>query len=318
MMAVPMVRVPPAACLLASLLIGCGEAKSPTLPAPPAEPMGTFLLRDPGGILFTLATGSKTPREISRWNVPFVGTETSLLPGAKSAIGFGSEANGGSQGLRQLHFGDPDSLSTLLELAEPAYVFDVQAAPDGRTVALAAAGLVPGRITLMRMDLTTRALEQLWINTNDDTEFARFSWLPDGSALVGQLWGINRFRIAKFELATRTMTILSDWVSPDRLTATMRLSRDGRTIAYNTQEGALRFITLDGQPAPGFPTDLKGILPAFSPDGKLLAYSKLITEPTFRLDGIWIYRFSDRTTWRLFGEQGAQEPYRVWEVLDWE
>jgi hypothetical protein len=307
-----------AALLLLGLTVACGESPAPTAPLPPAQPTGTFLLRHPEGILYTLSAGSESPREISRFNNPFVGSETSLLPGGSSVVGMGLANGAIPRGFRMLDLRPGGGITTLVQLGDDTGVFDTKPSPDGRTVAFAVMNWVPGRITLMRMGLESRAVEQLWISSGGDTEFARFTWLPDGSGLVGQLWGLNRYRMAKFDLATRTMTILSDWISPDRLTPTMRLSRDGRTIAYNTQAGALRFITLEGQPAPGFPTDLKGILPAFSPDGKLLAYSKLITEPTFRLDGIWVYRFSDRTTWRLFGEQGAQEPYRIWEVLDWE
>lgn len=303
--------------LAGCLMLGaCGsEGTGPTPPPPPpAEPTGTFLLRDPGGILYTLEAGADTPVEISRFNFPFVGTESTLLPDGKTVVGMGSARDGFPRGLRWLDLGNGGELTTLIVLEDVnSYVFDSQASPDGAVLALAAAGWVPGRISLMRMDLTTRVVEQLWINTEDATEFARFSWLPDGSGLVGQLWGLNRFRMARFDMATRSMTVLSDWMTGDSVLPTMRLSRDGSTIAFNTQDGVLRFITLDGAPAPGFPTDLHGVHPAFSPDGQLLAYSRLPDGLNAPVDGVWIYRFSDGATWRLLPEGS-----RLVEVLDWE
>lgn len=304
--------------LLLIVALACGEAEPPTLPPPPAEPTGTFLLRNPEGVLYTLAAGSVSPREISRWNLPFVGSETSMLPGGTSVVGMGPANEELPRGFRILDLRPGGTISTLVALGDDSSVFDTQPSPDGRTVAFAVRNWVPGRITLMQMDLESRAVEQLWITSGDETEFARFSWLPDQSGLVGQLWGLNRFRMARFDFGTRTMTILSGWISPVRITPTMRLSRDGRTIAYNTQEGELRFVTLDGRPAPGFPIDLKGLYPAFSPDGRLLAYLKVVTEPSLQVDGLWIYRFSDAATWRILPDEDTFETYRRWQVLDWE
>lgn len=238
---------------------------------------------------------------------------TSLTPGGTGVVGMGLASGGIPRGLRTLDLGEPASPKTLATLGEESWTFAERVSPDGKELAFATLNWVPGRVTLERMDLATRAIERLWINTEEATEFARFGWLPDRSGLVGQLWGLNRFRMAKFDFATRTMTVLSDWIVPDRLTPTMRLSRDGRTIAYNTQEGDLRFITLDGSIASGYPTDLKGLYPAFSPDGKFLAYMKVFTEPSFRVDGVWIYRFSDGSTWRLLPEGSG-----ISMVLDWE
>lgn len=296
-------------------LAACGtEGTGPTPPPPPpAEPTGTFLLYDPGSILYTMSVGVEAPREISRFGERFTGSAATLIPGETSIVGMGVARNGVPRGLRRFDLADSGELTTLLEFPDvTGYVFDLRASPDGEVIALAAAGWVPGRITLMQMDLATRKVEQLWINTEDATEFARFSWFPDRSGLVGQLWGLNRFRMARFDMATRTMTILSDWMTGDKLLPTMELSRDGKTIAYNTQDGELRFITLDGAPAPGFPTHLRGSFPKFSPDGKLLAYSKR-RDGAPGIDGVFIYRFSDGATWRLLPEGSPIE-----QVVDWE
>jgi len=315
------------AVALLVVTLACSGDETPTLPPPPAEPTGTLLLRDPSGILFTLAAGTaETPREISRFGDRLNGSESSLLPGGTSVVGMGVARNGIPRGLRRFDLAEGGELTVLAELDELTFVFGTRTSPDGQVIAFAASNWVPGRITLMQMDLSTREVEQLWTaaGTDDEQSFSRFHWLPDRSALIGQLWGLdrsapidqplafNRFRLARFDMATRTMTTFSDWMVADMVSPTIELSRDGRTIVYNGQDGILRFVTLDGTPAPGFPTDLRGILPAFSPDGKLLAYSKL-RDGIAGINGVFIYRFSDGATWRLLPEGSPLE-----EVLDWE
>lgn len=314
------------AVALLVVTLACSGDETPTLPPPPAEPTGTFLLRSPDGIMYTLTAGSDSPREISRFGDRFIGGRGVLLPGGTSIVGMGLARDGIARGLRRFDLAEGGELTTLAELDAEAWTFSGRGSPDGEVLAFAALDWVPGRITLMQMDLATLDVEQLWTaaGTDDEQEFSRFRWLPDRSALIGQLWGldrsapidqplaINRFRLARFDMTTRTMTILSDWMLADMVTPTMEVSRDGRTIVYNGQDGVLRFVTLDGTPSPGFPTDLRGILPAFSPDGKLLAYSKL-RDGIAGIDGVFIYRFSDGATWRLLPEGSRLE-----EVLDWE
>jgi hypothetical protein len=113
-------------------------------------------------------------------------------------------------------------------------------------------------------------------------------------------------------LGSGQITPITEPETTMQMIRTLDLSPDGRTIAFNTITGELRFITRSGAPAPGFPTDLRGVLPAFSPDGKLLAWSRY-RENTTDLDGVWYYRFSDRTMWRALP---ADSPL-TW-VLDWE
>ncbi|MDZ4257902.1 MAG: hypothetical protein U0974_00320 [Gemmatimonadales bacterium] len=315
--------------LAAALLLGtlaCSGDEPPTLPPQPAEPTGTFLLYDPSGILFTLAAGTETPLEISRLGSRFIEIGTSLLPGGTSVVGMGVARNGIPRGLRRLDLAEGGELTILAELDVDAWTFAERGSPDGKVLAFIGNNMVPGLLILMQMDLATLDVEQLWTaaGTEDEREFSRFRWLPDRSALIGQLWGldrsapidqplaINRFRLARFDMATRTMTTFSDWMLADMVTPTMEVSRDGRIIVYNGQDGILRFVTLDGTPAPGFPTDLRGLFPNFSPDGKLLAYSKL-RDGIAGIDGVFIYRFSDGATWRLLPEGS-----RLTNLLDWE
>ena len=306
----------PRSVVLAGLLAlaACGaEGAGPTPPPPPpAEPTGTFLLRDPRGIHYTLAAGSSSPTQVSRAPFPFTGNETSLLPGGGSMFGMGRDGPGFPRGLRRLSLANGE-LTTLWEFPDiNSWVFSTRASPDGKVLALGVAGWVPGRITLMQMDLATREVEQLWINTDEAFSFGRFSWLPDRSGLVGQAWELDRFRMARFDMATRTMKMLSDWIPGGGVLPTMELSRDGQTIAYNAPDGELRFITLDGAPASGFPTHLRGIFPRFSPDGRLLAYSKRRDDGP-GIVGVFIYRFSDGATWRLLPEGSPMN-----ELLDWQ
>jgi hypothetical protein len=166
----------------------------------------------------------------------------------------------------------------------------------------------------MIVDLASRATTVHWTAPlNDpDFEFGRLRWLPNQSGFVALAEHPTTGAIATFDLATGAFELLTEPMTNSKLILTLDLSPDGRTIVYNTPDGELKFITRSGEPAEGYPTDLEGVLPAFSPDGRMMAWSKHLPGTT-TIDGIWYYRFSDGEMWRAMPEGSP-----ITWLLDWE
>jgi Tol biopolymer transport system component len=137
-------------------------------------------------------------------------------------------------------------------------------------------------------------------------------WLPDQSGLIATAeQGSGPKWVARLDFSTGALTAITPPVDVQRISS-LDLSPDGRVIAYALDGNDIRFITLDGAPAPGYPTGLQGTFPAFSPDGRLLAYSRN-HDGTSTIDGIWFHRFSDGETWRAL-----PAGHVVTWVKDWE
>jgi Tol biopolymer transport system component len=216
-------------------------------------------------------------------------------------------------GIRTLDLTTGD-VTTLVQLSE-VFVASTKLSPNGHTLVIGAARWQdPNRISLVRMDIATRQTDIIWMSpdSNRNLGLANLRWLPDASGLIAYFVDVDRGQVVHFDLATRSITPITEMVAP-LMIQTLDLSPDGRTIAYtNTRTGDLRFITRDGTPADGYPTHLRGVLPAFSPDGKLLAWLRYRDDTTDE-DGVWYYRFSDGKTWRALP---ADSPL-TW-LLDWE
>src|SRR5690606_22694210 len=153
--------------------------------------------------------------------------------------------------------------------------------------------------------------EPRWISTQNQT-IGNLRWLPDQSVLIGNLYVPypTRVQMIHFDLATGAVTPITE-LGPTGMPRDLDVSPDGRTIAFNTGTGELRFITLSGDPAVGYPTHLRGLSPAFSPDGRLLAWSK-VKDGSLEMDGIWFYRFSDGAMWRALPEGSPLTWLRDW------
>jgi hypothetical protein len=294
--------------------VACGTDAPPTLPPPPpATPTGTLLLYDPYGILYTADAATMATSEVSRFGDPVSGAFAALGPGGMVITGNGTQSGTLPRGLRLINL-VPRRIETIALFDEGVAASTARVSPDGKILMFSGVGWVPGQHSLVRMDMTSRESEVLWIaaGTPSEQNFSRFKWLPDQSGLIGHLGGIGTVRIARFDLESRTVSPITPVTTTDSMLPSLDLSPDGKTIAYNTQSGDLTFITLAGTPAAGFPTHLRGLFPAFSPDGRLLAYSKA-REDGPGIDGVWFYRFSDGATWRALPADS-----RLTWVVDWE
>jgi Tol biopolymer transport system component len=301
------------AFLLAACFLGsCTDGG--TGPTEPAMPSGTLLIGAPSqGTVHVMDAGTGEAREISRFGEPVSRTSSALGPGGMAVTGASIRAGAPSRAIRMVDIPTGD-VTTLVEFADAA-VASTKLSPDGRALVIGAARWEdPNRISLVMMDVASRQTEIIWMSpdSNRNLGLAELRWLPDASGLIAYLVSIDQGQVVHFDLATRSITPITEMVAP-LMIQTLDLSPDGRTIAHtNTRTGDLRFITRTGAPAAGYPTHLRGVLPAFSPDGKLLAWLRY-RDGTTEEDGVWYYRFSDGKTWRALP---ADSPL-TW-LLDWE
>lgn len=313
MIAVPRPRAWRPTVVLLLGMLGCSEGSPPTLPPPPpAEPTGTLLLFDPTGPVYVADAATGASEKVSqRRSEPFIWNSTLLYPGGDTVVGFGRGIGETALGIRQLDLST--GLVTTLFLADN--VFSTQVSPDGTTLAFAGVGIwEPFRAAVMTMDLATRATTLRFLATKEEPDryLARLRWLPDQTGFIAYLYQPDSNRVVHFDLTSGAITPITETMPTFPMLSTIDLSRDGKTIVYNTPTGELRFITRSGAPAPGFPTGLRGLFPAFSPDGKLMAWSRF-HEGTVTISAVWYYRFSDGAMWRALPEGSPL----TW-VLDWE
>jgi len=298
--------------LAASFLGSCTDGG--TGPTEPAMPSGTLLVGAPTqGTVHTVNAATGETSEISRNGQPVARTSSTLGPGGKVVTGASTAISPPIPGIRLVDLAT-GGVTTLVEFAD-ASVASTKLSPDGRKLVIGAARWDdPNRVSLIMMDVASRHAEIIWTSpdSNRNLGLARLRWLPDASGLIAYFVDVNRGQVVHFDLATRQITPITEMVVP-LMIQTLDLSPDGRTIAYtNTRTADLRFITRAGTPAAGYPTHLRGVLPAFSPDGKLLAWLRY-RDGTLEEDGVWYHRFSDGKMWRALPEGSPL----TW-VLDWE
>jgi Tol biopolymer transport system component len=305
------IRAASVTALSATLLIAIACQGDGTGPTTPAMPTGTLLAFHPAQIVYTVDAATGETAEIARTGSPIFGWVNGALgPGGK----FVSASSFNPQELRLLELATGE-VTTVLPLSSSIGVGSTRLSPDGKLLAFSAAGWsAPGQGGLMTVDLASGITSVRWTPPQDDPELELVSlrWLPDQSGFIALAGRPAAAAISKFDLGTGNIQLLTEPMPTNLVLLTLDLSPDGRTIVYSDTEGKLNFITPSGDPAPNFPTDLKGLLPAFSPDGKLLAWSRYV-EGTMTIDGIWFYRFSDGEMWRAMP---ADSPI-TW-LLDWE
>lgn len=293
--------------LLAAL--ACGSEPN-TGPTPPTEPTGTLLVYDPTGTVHVVDVVTGDSREVSRFGEPFTWVSPAFDRDAKVVIGGGSGVGPPDPGIRQLDL----ALGTITTLVDDVVAYATRLAPDGKTLLFGAVGWSAPRSELVTVEIGgTEEPSVLWVapETAPEQILAELRWLPDQTGLIAHLYNMEVVQIVHYDLASGVITPITEPTTNMEMTRTLDLSPDGRVIAYNTHTGELRFITRNGAPAAGYPTDLRGILPAFSPDGKLLAWSRY-EEGSYVIDGVWYYRFSDGAMWRALPEESPL----TW-VLDW-
>lgn len=289
------------------LMLGCG---GPAGPSAPAMPTGTILAMAPNTNMWLVnaATGDTTL-------FSFLGEPVSWV---NSALGTGGLISGvnslAPRSLRTVNLAT-DEVTNHLHLTETETLFATRVSPDGTLLAFGAHGWhAPGAIGLATIDLRTGATMVRWTAPSETPELSltNLQWLPDQSGLIVTAeQGENPKWVARLDFASGQLTAITPPVEVQRITS-LDLSPDGRTIAYALDGNDIRFITLDGAPAPGYPVGLQGTFPAFSPDGRLLAYSRN-HDGTDVIDGIWFHRFSDGETWRAL-----PAGHVVTWVKDWE
>jgi hypothetical protein len=297
------------ACMALLTTVACGS-ESNTGPSVPAEPTGALLVYDPTGTVHVVDVLTGGSREVSRFGEPFTWVAAAFGRTASIVVGGGSGVGLPDPGIRQLDLAS----GTITTLVEDVVVANTRVSPDGQSLIFAAAGWLVPRAVLATLELGGSAEPVVrWIAPDDHPEWGLtdLRWLPDQSGLIAQLYDIDVVQVVHFDLASGEITPLTEPTTTLEMTRTLDLSPDGRVIAYNTHTGELRFITRNGTPAAGYPTDLHGILPAISPDGTLLAWSRY-EEDTYMIDGVWYYRFSDGAMWRALPETSQL----TW-VLDW-
>jgi hypothetical protein len=289
--------------------LACGSDPG-TGPSAPAEPTGTLLIYDPTGPIHVVDLVTGESREVSRYGEPFSWVSPAFDKDAKVVVGGGTGVLQPAPGIRQLDLAS----GTITTLVDDVLAYATRLAPDGRTLIFGTVGWTVPRGELVTVELggTTEPVVR-WVAPEDDPQLilGDLRWLPDQTGLIAHLYNLEVVQIVHYDLASGVITPITEPTTTLEMTRTLDLSPDGRTIAYNTHTGELRFITRDGAPAPGYPTHLRGILPAFSPDGKLLAWSRY-EEGSYVIDGVWFYRFSDGAMWRALPEDSPL----TW-VLDW-
>jgi WD40 repeat protein len=294
-----------ALCVLAAL--SCGD--SGTGPSEPAEPTGKLLVFDQISTIYVVDLATGDSREVSVDGEPFFWVSATFDAGANVVIGGSTGVGQPSRGIRQLDLAS----GAITTLVEGVNGFAASLAPDGKTLAYAAGDETALRPAVFTMELGSgEEPERRWVAPDGAPQqsIANLRWLPDQSGLIGNLYDLPSVHMVRIDPGMGAITPITE-PGPIGMTRTLDVSPDGNTIVFNTDTGELRFITLSGEAAPGYPTDLRGLFPAFSPDGKLLAWSRL-KEGILELDGIWFYRFSDGAMWRAL----PAESELTW-LLDW-
>lgn len=287
--------------------LACGE--SSTGPTEPAEPTGMLLVHDPIGTVHVVDLATGESREVSRDGEPIAWVSPGFDKGANVVIGGGNGFLKPSPGVRQLDL----ATGAVTTLVEGVRASATSLAPDGKTLMFGGPGWRTLRFALYTIELgSTAEPEVRWVapESAPHQSIGNLQWLPDQSGLVGNLYELPSVQMVHINPATGVITPITE-PSPTDMTRTLDVSPDGRTIAFNTNTGELRFITLSGGSAPGYPTGLRGLLPVFSPDGRLLAWSRF-KDGSLDTDGIWFYRFSDGAMWRALPEGSPMT-----RVLDW-
>lgn len=292
--------------------VACGSDPG-TGPSVPVEPTGTLLVYDPTGPVHVVDVVSDASREVSRYGEPFIYVSAAFGKDASTVVGGGSGVlQPIPPGIRQLDLAS----GAITTVVDDVRAYATRVAPDGRTLVFGAAGWSGPRSVLATVEIGgTAAPVVRWVapESGPNHLLADLRWLPDQSGLIGNLYDLDVVQIVHFDLASGVITPITEPTTNLEMIRTLDLSPDGGTIAYNTHTGELRFITREGAPAAGYPTHLRGVLPAFSPDGKFLAWRRHIGTPgNLQSDGVWFYRFSDGAMWRALPEDSPL----TW-VLDW-
>lgn len=290
------------------LTLGCG---APAGPSAPAMPTGTILAMAPNTNMWLVDAATGDTTLFSFLGEPLNWVNAALGPDGRTASGMNTSR---PRSIRTVDLATRE-VTIHLELDDTEVIHTNRISPDGTLLAFGELGWhAPGAIGLATLDLRTGATVVRWTAPVDNPELALtdLQWLPDQSGLIvtaeqgtGPKW------VARLDFASGQLTAITPPVEVQRITS-LDLSPDGRTIAYALDGRDIRFITLNGAPAPGYPVGLQGTFPAFSPDGRLLAYSKY-HEDASGIDGIWFHRFSDGETWRAL-----PAGHVVTWVKDWE
>ncbi len=291
---------------------GVSSCNSDTVgPEPSTTPSGVILAFDrrDSVVLIEAKSGTVTP----------FGTGGEPIAWANAALGKDGRLVSGT------NYQAPDQVRTLeiptasvrfVYLLSPgALVGSTKISPDGGSLAISGLGLVvPNRFELATIDLGTLELTLRWSATAQDgfLDLASIAWLPDQSGILALAVQPQGVRVARLTFATGALDYLTDRIG-QAIDPSFDLSPDGQVIAYSRVDGRTRFITFDGSAAPGYPETLPGTYPAFSPDGRFIAFTKRNATVPTDLEGIWIHRLSDGEEWRLLP---ADSPITI--LLDWE
>lgn len=292
--------------LLILVALACGE--SGTGPTTPAEPKGKLLVFDQIATVYVVDLATGESREVSVEGEPFSWVSPVFDEGANVVIGGGNGLFKPAPGVRQLDLAS----GTITTLVDGIQSSTTSLAPDGKTLMFGGSGWRTIRFALYTLELgSTAEPEVRWV-AEPHQSIGDLRWLPDQSGLVGNHYDHypGTVQMIHFNVVTGMITPITE-PGPANMTRTLDVSPDGHTIAFNTHTGELRFITLNGEPAAGYPTHLRGLSPAFSPDGRLLAWSRF-KDGSNQMDGIWFYRFSDGEMWRALPEGSPLTWLRDW------
>jgi hypothetical protein len=303
-------RATRAGLLLSALALGCGDGGTDA--TPPAPPTGTILALHPIGDMYLLDPATSVLRQFSSFGHPVGWVTAALTPGARQVSGADYRDQQYYIRLVDLATG---ANTDLLVASDTTALGSTRLSPSGTRLAFSGGGWEGvSHNALYLLDLATGQITVPW-QADDTTEHSGLGsvhWLPDESGIVAIASGAQTNRIAHIDFASHTVTYLTEAFG-NRYRPSMDLSPDGRTVAYSGQEGKIRFITLTGEPAPGYPESIAGVLATFSPDGRFLAYTPINPNRPSSADGIWLHRFADGAEWRLLPEESE-----VTWVLDWE